>query len=421
MFGNKSSLFGDNTSGLNSLTKQREEFLLNKARDERQELLARSQQRLEGLMSGSGQILMNATQEMVQEPDDIVHMLNNMDVELEDDEVHPSKPKKAKMGETTYQIQEYLQSGSRLEVDETLDDLHTEWLIAVKPSGNRVLAIVGNGITELAFKNGRCRRMQSNLLGGNQNNVVQGVTQLLDCVLGASDRLYIIDAIMVDKKWLHDHPFEVRQFFIRSKVEESADLSGVNNKDLVKLHILNYLTASQENISTVMLDLPESERDGLLLVEKSAPYVLGEQNPDCIWLRPDVNPDDEHSTLGSLTLRFNLFEKSFQTKDKGFSVRCPAERIAHGEQNFGDSCFWKGSHGGSLKLIDGKHYQIGIRKISEEPSLFCRDIPLFTVFGYTNYDAMSTGTVKGKLDMILSTVTAGQFVQKHSKSRLMEE
>lgn len=425
IFSTGGSIFGSASDGKTSLTSQREEFLQTKARDEREELLRKSAQRLEHLVTQGGQMLLQAEAELADEPDEMVHMMKNMDIELEDEEPSPVRAPKAKTGESTYQIHQYLQTSSRLESTETLDDLHTEWLIAAKPAGSRVLAIVGNGITELAFKNGKCRRMHSNLLGGSIKSSVPGVTQFLDCILTPNDTLYVLDAIMIDKKYLHEHPFEVRQFFLRSKIQELNETSSnSNSSNTISLKTLCYVTASKDNIGTVYNDLPEAERDGLLLIEKNSPYYLGEENMDCIWLRPEVNPTDPNSTIGSLTLRFSLFDKTFQTKDAGFKLRCPPEKIGSGDQpssNFSDSCFWKGSHGGSLRLIDGKSYRIGIREISGVPALFCRDITSFTVFGYTHYDPMPTGTVKGKLDMIVNTMTADQFVTRYSRSQLMEE
>ncbi|CAI2347211.1 unnamed protein product [Caenorhabditis sp. 36 PRJEB53466] len=169
------------------------------------------------------------------------------------------------------------------------ETLSTEWTMMMAPQGKRTLVVAAKGFTTAYNKSGRqVAQFQSKLPGGSSRGK-NGSWTILDCIY--HDRIYyVLDVLSWNAHEYVENPFDLRQFVLKSKLEETPELgitcSGFRNAFIA----VPSCPCSREEMAKLMDSKPNFRLDGLLFYHNSVCYEPG-QSPLVGWLKPWMLPE----------------------------------------------------------------------------------------------------------------------------------
>ncbi|XP_060115900.1 snurportin-1 [Heteronotia binoei] len=172
-------------------------------------------------------------------------------------------------------------------------DLAEEWILVVCPVGKRALVVASSGSTATYTKSGYCiNRFPSLLPGGNRHNSSAGKNYtILDCIYNEAQQVYyVLDVMCWRGHPVYDCQTDFRFYWLRSKMEEEADLGEKGRMNPFKFVSLQNYPCTNESLCQVLaMDFP-FEVDGLLFYHRQAHYIPG-CTPLIGWLRPYMVSD----------------------------------------------------------------------------------------------------------------------------------
>lgn len=168
----------------------------------------------------------------------------------------------------------------------------SQWTLVPAPQGRRCLVVSQKGLTSVYYKNGGfAASFETPLPGGNAKQQNHSSLTILDCIcenriINEKYKFYVLDLLWWNAKMYTDQEFEVRQFFLRSKLDELKMENGEEEQFVP----LSACPCSAEKIAEFMRNDFPYELDGLLFYYNQAHYIP-EQTPLVGWLKPWMLPE----------------------------------------------------------------------------------------------------------------------------------
>ncbi|KAJ7998299.1 hypothetical protein DPEC_G00221250 [Dallia pectoralis] len=172
-------------------------------------------------------------------------------------------------------------------------ELDTDWLMVICPTGKRSLIVASKGSTAAYTKGGYCvNRFPSLLPGGNRHNSAMGKDYtILDCIYSELERTYfILDVMCWRGHPVYDCPTEFRFYWLQSKVQETDGLAEIAKRNPFKFVSLQSTACSTEAIQQALAAEYDFNVDGLLFYHRQTHYTPG-NTPLVGWLRPYMVAD----------------------------------------------------------------------------------------------------------------------------------
>ncbi|GMT16820.1 hypothetical protein PFISCL1PPCAC_8117, partial [Pristionchus fissidentatus] len=174
------------------------------------------------------------------------------------------------------------------------DELTHSWMSVMIPVGKRSLVVANRGVTKVYNKGGRLlRSVDTRLPGGGRGGPgrAKGHSCMLDCIVNLDKlQFFILDVIQWNDMTFYESPFDLRRFYLNSRMEENMQLSHTTAKSRATFHVLPSCVATPESISTMMNTSVDFTVDGVLFYHPEVLYTPG-QSPLVGWLKPWMLPE----------------------------------------------------------------------------------------------------------------------------------
>lgn len=173
------------------------------------------------------------------------------------------------------------------------ETMSSEWTLMAAPVGRRCLVVGHRNKTNIFYKNGYLSlQFESTLPGGGPIHP-ESLT-ILDCIcetkrVSKNSKFYVLDLLWWNNKMYTDSDFTMRQFFMRSKIEE-LNIENKNAKKANQFIPLPTCPCLPEAMAEFMKTKFPYELDGLLFYFNSGFYI-SEQTPLVGWLKPWMLPE----------------------------------------------------------------------------------------------------------------------------------
>ncbi|CAI4232657.1 unnamed protein product [Auanema sp. JU1783] len=202
------------------------------------------------------------------------------------------------------------------------DSLSTEWLMIPVPNGKRVLIICVKNVTYLYNKKGRLlTQFRSALPCRGGLTVIDGIWD--------DKNIYCLDLLSWDGQVFTDSPFDLRRFWINSKLQENPSLTKGKKHNFLELP---QCSCAKQNMEEMVKDVEEKYKlDGFLFYYSKVFYEEG-QNPLIGWLKPwmltellgvsvpEKWQNTEYNTSGDFIKAFNTKYGHVSKIEKGMDV-----------------------------------------------------------------------------------------------------
>ncbi|GMS84665.1 hypothetical protein PENTCL1PPCAC_6840, partial [Pristionchus entomophagus] len=174
------------------------------------------------------------------------------------------------------------------------DELTQSWISVMVPAGKRALVIANRGETKVYNKGGRLlRTLDSRLPGGQRGGQgrTKGHSCMLDCIVILEKlQFFVLDVIQWNDMTFYDSPYDLRRFYLNSRMEENMQLSHTHPKSRATFHLLPSCVATTDAITKMMSTSVDFPVDGLLFYHPEVLYTPG-QSPLVGWLKPWMLPE----------------------------------------------------------------------------------------------------------------------------------
>uniref|UniRef100_A0A915LU70 Snurportin-1 n=1 Tax=Meloidogyne javanica TaxID=6303 RepID=A0A915LU70_MELJA len=161
------------------------------------------------------------------------------------------------------------------------ETMSSEWTLMAAPVGRRCLVVGHRNKTNIFYKNGYLSlQFESTLPGGGP--VHPEFTK--------NSKFYVLDLLWWNNKMYTDSDFTMRQFFMRSKIEE-LNIENKNANKANQFIPLPTCPCLPEAMAEFMKTKFPYELDGLLFYFNSGFYI-SEQTPLVGWLKPWMLPEE---------------------------------------------------------------------------------------------------------------------------------
>ncbi|GMR36998.1 hypothetical protein PMAYCL1PPCAC_07193, partial [Pristionchus mayeri] len=207
-------------------------------------------------------------------------------VEMEDEEESISSEEARRLYDGALMTSEWL-----IDIPE---ELTQSWISVMVPTGKRALVIANRGETKVYNKGGRLlRSLDSRLPGGQRGGQgrAKGHSCMLDCIVNLErQQFFVLDVIQWNDMTFYESPFDLRRFYLNSRMEENMQLSHSHPKSRATFHALPSCVATTDAIATMMSTSVDLPVDGLLFYHPEVLYTPG-QSPLVGWLKPWMLPE----------------------------------------------------------------------------------------------------------------------------------
>lgn len=173
------------------------------------------------------------------------------------------------------------------------ETMSSQWTLMASPFGRRCLVVGHRNKTNIFNKNGFLSLQFKSALPGGGHKQPESLT-ILDCIcesknITENSKFYVLDLLWWNNKMYTDTEFTIRQFFMRSKLEEL----NIEEKDVEKANQfipLSTCPCLPEAMEEFMKSEFPYKLDGLLFYFNSGTYIP-EQTPLVGWLKPWMLPE----------------------------------------------------------------------------------------------------------------------------------
>ncbi|KAF8364428.1 hypothetical protein PRIPAC_91351, partial [Pristionchus pacificus] len=174
------------------------------------------------------------------------------------------------------------------------EELTQSWISVMIPTGKRALVIANRGVTKVYNKGGRLlRSLDSRLPGGQKGGQgkAKGHSCMLDCIVNLEKlQFFVLDVIQWNDMTFYESPFDLRRFYLNSRMEENMQLGHTHPKSRATFHLLPSCVATTEAIANMMSTSVDFPMDGVLFYHPEVLYTPG-QSPLVGWLKPWMLPE----------------------------------------------------------------------------------------------------------------------------------
>ncbi|MCO5584806.1 hypothetical protein L7F22_038738 [Adiantum nelumboides] len=169
--------------------------------------------------------------------------------------------------------------------------LRDDWYVMARPAGERCLVVSSNGTTVSRLRNGRIHHcFPSALPNGARTHAAATSSQvfcILDCIFYEPDNIYyVIDMLCWRGYSLYDCSYEFRQFWIKSKLEETGVLDAPSKWHRYQFQIVPTFECDKAGLQEAYNGIVPFERDGCLFLNRHAHYILGVTPLSLLWKDP---------------------------------------------------------------------------------------------------------------------------------------
>ncbi|MCO5604538.1 hypothetical protein L7F22_058705 [Adiantum nelumboides] len=166
-----------------------------------------------------------------------------------------------------------------------------QWYVMARPAGERCLVVSSNGTTVSRLRNGRIHHcFPSALPNGARTHEAATSSQvfcILDCIFYKPDNIYYVIDIMCWRGYsLYDCTYEFRQFWIKSKLEETGVLDAPSKWHRYQFQVVPTFECDKAGLQEAYNGIVPFERDGCLFLNRHAHYILGVTPLSLLWKDP---------------------------------------------------------------------------------------------------------------------------------------
>lgn len=166
--------------------------------------------------------------------------------------------------------------------------LRKDWYVLARPAGERCIVVSSNGTTVSRLRNGHILHcFPSALPNGARTRGVAASSQvfcILDCIFHEPDSTYYIIDMMCWRGYsLYDCNYEFRNFWIKSKLEETGVFDPPSMYHRYRFSIVPALECDKAGLQAAYNGIVPFERDGCLFLNRHAHYALGVTPLALLW------------------------------------------------------------------------------------------------------------------------------------------